>query len=268
MHINTFDHYQTRESLIHSLDPRVKVVVTILFILSNVLLLDGAWLALGLSWGLLLLSSVLARLRLVFLITRSWVALPFALAAVTVIFSTPGDALTRIGVGSWLLTVTDAGFVRFLSILLRSWLSVQMAILLTATTQFPDLIHALRHLRVPKIIVSTISFMYRYLFVLSDEAMRLMRARTARSAQALSQNSRPGGSVRWRAKVAGGMSGQLFLRSYERSERVYNAMLSRGYRGEYLTLNPHDMRWVDWAVASVALLTLLLIQIVGHLLTY
>jgi cobalt/nickel transport system permease protein len=268
MHINTFDHYQMRDSLIHTLDPRIKVVVTILFILSNVLLPDGAWMALGLSWGLLLLSSALARLSPVFLITRSWAALPFALAAVTVMFSTPGDALTRIEVGPWLLTATDAGFVRFLSILVRSWLSVQMAILLTATTQFPDLIHALRHLRVPKILVATILFMYRYLFVLSDEALRLMRARAARSAQALTHDSQPGGSIWWRAKVAGNMSGQLFLRSYERSERVYDAMMARGYRGEYLTLNPHDMRWVDWAVAGVALLSLLLIQIVGLLFTY
>jgi cobalt/nickel transport system permease protein len=264
MHINTFDQYQRRDSLIHSLDPRIKVVVTVLFILSNVLLPDGAWLALGLSWGLLLLSSSLARLSPAFLITRSWVALPFALAAVTVLFSTPGDALIRVDIGARLLTVTDAGFVRFMSILIRSWLSVQMAILLTATTQFPDLIHALRHLWVPNVLVATISFMYRYLFVLSDEALRLIRARTARSAQTLIDDSRPGGSVIWRAKVAGGMGGQLFLRSYERSERVFNAMLARGYRGEYLTLNPHDMRRVDWAAAGFALLTLLLIQIVGY----
>jgi len=265
VHINTFDHYQRRESLIHTTDPRVKVVVTVLFILSSALLPDGAWLALGLSWGMVLLGSLAARLSPVFLIARSWVALPFALAAVTLIFSTPGEALTRVDAGPWLLIITDAGLVRFLSVLMRSWVSVQAAILLTATTPFPDLVHALRHMRVPGILVATISFMYRYLFVLSDEAVRLLRARAARSAKAPAGGERPGGSVRWRAKVAGGMGGQLFLRSYERSERVYNAMLARGFRGEFLTLNPHVMNWMDWLKGGIVCAMLLGIQVAAHL---
>ena len=73
--------------------------------------------------------------------------------------------------------------------------------------------------------MATISFMYRYLFVLVDEAMRLQTARDARSVGA-------GRTLFWRAKVLGGMIGCLFIRSYERSERIYAAMLSRGYAGE------------------------------------
>jgi cobalt/nickel transport system permease protein len=265
VHINTFDHYQRRDSLIHATDPRVKVVVTVLFILSSALLPDGAWLALGLSWGMLVLGGILARLSPLFLIARSWVALPFALAAVTLIFSTPGEAIANIDIGPWLLVVTDAGMVRFLSVVLRSWISVQGAILLTATTPFPDLVHALRHLRIPGILVATISFMYRYLFVLGDEATRLLRARAARSAKAPTEEGRTGGSVLWRAKIAGGMGGQLFLRSYERSERVYNAMLARGFRGEFLTLNPHVMGGMDWLKGGLASAMLLGIQIAAHL---
>jgi cobalt/nickel transport system permease protein len=183
MQTNTFDRYQEGKSPIHQLDPRVKVVVTVLFILSNVLLPDGAWLAFLLAWGLILLTSVLAGLGLDYAIKRSFVALPFALAAVTVIFNLPGKPLFTWDLGPWQLVATDVGMVRFASIVVRTWLSVQMAILLTATTQFPDLTHALHHLRVPKLLVAIISFMYRYLFVLTDEAMRLMRAREARSAR-------------------------------------------------------------------------------------
>jgi cobalt/nickel transport system permease protein len=158
--------------------------------------------------------------------------------------------------------MTDAGLIRFVSIVVRSWLSVQMAILLTATTRFPDLIHALRHLRLPQPLVSTISFLYRYLFVLTDETVRLLRAREARSARPAGGGG--GGSVAWRARVAGNMAGQLFLRSYERSDRVYNAMLARGYAGQLLTLNPHVMRNQDWVVGALAVMILLLLQVISR----
>jgi cobalt/nickel transport system permease protein len=262
VHINTFDRYETQESLIHHLDPRVKVVVTVLFILSNVLLPDGAWLAFLLSWGIILWVNWLANLKLSYAFKRSFIAVPFALAAVTSIFTLAGQPVFTLNLGSWQLVATDTGLIRFSSIVIRSWLSVQMAILLTATTQFPDLMHALRHLRLPQVLVAVVSFTYRYLFVLSDEAMRLMRAREARSARP--GPGKGGGSLVWRARVAGNMVGQLFLRSYERSERVYNAMVARGYKGHFYTLNPHVMRPHDWVSGGIALTLLLVVQIVGQ----
>jgi len=262
MHIDTFDRYQQRASLIHQLDPRVKVVVALLFIVSNSLLPDGAWPAFVASWSMVLLIGYLARLSAGYAFKRSFIALPFALAAVTVIFTTPGTALTGWTWGSHSFTITGAGLTRFASIVVRSWLSVQMAILLTAVTQFPDLMHAFRHLRLPHVLISIISFMYRYLFVMADEAGRLMRARAARSARPAGGGG--GGSLRWRAGVAGGMVGQLLLRSFERSDRVYNAMLARGYQGRLLTMNPHIMTANDWLTGGVALLLIGLIQLTGH----
>lgn len=264
MHINTFDHYQTLESPIHRLDPRVKVVVTVLFVISNVLLPDGAWLAFACGWIFILIISRLAHLGLKFVITRSLVALPFALAAITAVFTLPGEPVVALQIGPWTVVATDAGLLRFSSIMLRSWISVQAAIILTATTPFPDLIHALRHLKIPNILVSTVSFMYRYLFVLSDETLRLMRAREARSARTTA-GAKSGGSIVWRAKIAGNMAGQLFLRSYERSERVYNAMLSRGYYGTLLTLNPHIMQKSDWTWGALALVIIGAIQVISRI---
>lgn len=262
LHVNTFDRYQARRSVVHQLDPRVKVVVTILFILSNVLLPDGAWLAFGLAWGGILLINVLARLPLLYAFKRSFVALPFALAAVTIMFTLPGQPLATFHFGPWTLTLTDAGLIRFVSIVIRSWLSVQVAILLVATTQFPDLMHALRHLRMPQILVAVVSFTYRYLFVLSDEVTRMLRARDARSARLAGHRS--GGSLLWRARIAGHMIGQLFLRSYERSERIYNAMVARGYRGHFYTLNPHAMKSGDWLLGGVAVLAVIMLQWIGR----
>ncbi len=262
MHANTFDRYQEGSSLVHQLDPRVKVLAAILFILSNVLLPDGAWTAFAVAWGVVLLAGFLAQLHPGYLFKRSFIALPFALAAVTVLFTIPGTAVTTFTLFSRPVTISDAGLIRFASIVIRSWLSVQGAIWLTATTPFPDLMHALRHLHVPQLLTSIISFMYRYLFVLADEAGRLLRAREARSAAPL--NGKGGGRLLWRAKVAGSMVGQLFLRSFERSERVYNAMLARGYRGQLLTMTPHEMVAQDWWGLVTAVSLLVLVQITGY----
>jgi cobalt/nickel transport system permease protein len=262
MHSDAFDRYHDTQSFIHRLDPRVKVVVTLAFILSNALLPDGAWLAFGLAWLYLLCANVLSNLGPGFTFRRSFVALPFALVAVTVLFSIPGKPLSTFHFIFWDLTITDAGLLRFVSIVIRSWLSVQMAILLVGTARFPDIVHALEHLRVPTILTTIISFLYRYLFVLVDEVFRLLRAREARSAAAA--GSRSGGSVVWRAQVAGNMAGQLFLRSYERSDRVYNAMLSRGYTGHLMTINPHVLRRVDYVTTALALVCILGVQWIGR----
>ena len=263
MHASEFDRYRQGDSLLHMLDARVKVLVTVAYILSNVLLPDGAWLAFGLAWLLLLYCNWLSGLGPGFTLKRSFVALPFALAALTAIFSIPGQPLAHWQLGGLTLVPTDAGLLRFASVVVRSWLSVQMAILLVAVTAFPDIIHALGHLHLPAILVTIIAFLYRYLFVLTDEVLRLLRARQARSAGR--PGVRAGGSLGWRARVAGNMAGQLFLRSYERSDRIYNAMLSRGYRGQLQTMHTGKVRSADWLVASVVLAALVMMQVLGRL---
>ena len=262
MHADAFDRYHHGHSLIHQLDPRVKVVVTIAFIISNAVLPDGAWIAFALAWAFLLLANALAKLGLGFTFRRSFIALPFALIAVTVLFSIPGEPLYTFRLFMSTVTITDAGVLRFVSIVIRSWLSVQMAILLVATTEFPKVVHALNHLRIPTIITVIILFLYRYLFVLSDEVLRLLRARQARSAVVPGRSS--GGTVAWRARIVGHMAGQLFLRSYERSDRIYNAMLSRGYKGELMTMHPHTYQRRDVMIGILSVLGLILMQIVGR----
>jgi len=252
--------YQAQHSPLHRLDPRVKVVLTVLIIVSNILLPDGAWLGLILTWTFLLLSAQLSRVGIGFLLSRSLIVLPFALAAATILISTPGDPLWELP--RLQVTITTAGLIRFSTIMLRSWISVQAAILLSATTPFPDLIHALRHLKMPSVLVSTISFMYRYLFVLIGEARRLLRARTSRSAAGPDGGRKK--SLSWSARTAGSMVGQLFLRSVERSERIYQAMQVRGYRGQLLTLNPHRMKPRDWMILLSVTVFLLLVQVLTY----
>lgn len=255
--------YQAQHSPIHHLDPRVKVILSVLLIISNGLLPEGSWLGLALTGTFLLFVAQLSRIGIRFLFSRSMSVLPFALAAGTTLFSTAGKELASL---PWpALTVTDRGVIRFGTIMLRSWISIQAAILLSATTPFPDLIHALRHLKIPAVLVSMISFMYRYLFVLTDEAHRLLRARASRSAADPAYKA--GGKAYWNVRSAGNMVGQLFLRSMERSERIYQAMQMRGYQGHLLTLNPHQMKPSDWAVllgSSIFMLGVLGLSLISY----
>jgi cobalt/nickel transport system permease protein len=158
--------------------------------------------------------------------------------------------------GSLTLTATHEGLLRFLSIALKSWISVQAAVLLAGVTPFPALLAALRALRVPPLLVAIFSLMWRYLFVLVDEALRLLRARQARSGHSDLPGLKPGGSLPWRAAVAGGMAGSLFLRAFERSDRIYMAMLARGYDGEVRTEPLARFSAANWLILAGSLLLL------------
>ena len=243
MHFDLADHYQARSSLIHQLDARVKVIVTVATVLALSLLPEGSWWGFAAIGFFILAVILIARLELRFVWSRSIIALPFVLAAVVLPFTIPGPELGRLPLLGW--TVTRPGWIRFVSILLRSWLAVQMAILLTSTSRFDQILWALAKLGLPKTLVATLGFMYRYLFLLGDEALRLLRARSARSAQGLSANKV---SLLWQGQVAGHMVGSLFLRSLERSERVYAAMLARGYDGQARMMQTTVLRKVDWWV--------------------
>jgi cobalt/nickel transport system permease protein len=188
------------------------------------------------------------------------IALPFALAAFPLILTVQEQIIASFTIGPLYLTVSAEGFRRFITIMAGSWLSVQVALLLAFTTPFHDLVDALRELHVPRIMVSIISFMYRYLAVLSDEGSRMLRARDARSAAGVGN---AGGSIRWRATVTGRMVGSLFLRAYERSERIYAAMQARGFEGEFRHLRARALRRTEVAWLFVLLGMLAVYEVIA-----
>jgi cobalt/nickel transport system permease protein len=152
-----------------------------------------------------------------------------------------------------MLTFTESGLAQFISIALKSWISVQAAIVLAASTPFPELLMAMRAVKVPRLLVAIFGLMWRYLFVLADEALRLMRARAARSGHADLPATKPGGSITWRARVTGQMAGSLFIRALERSDRIYMAMVSRGYDGEVRTLHLPVIKPTHWLILITSL---------------
>jgi cobalt/nickel transport system permease protein len=259
LHFDLSDQYFHRQSVVHQLDPRVKVVATLLYILAVGVTPEGVWWAFLVQFGLLLMVILLADLSIFYTIRRSFIAAPFILAALAVPFTTEGPVLFQIPGLEW--TITQTGLIRLGSILFRAWLAVQAAILLGATTRVPDMFWALEALRLPRPLIATIRFMYRYLFVLADEALRMLRARASRSSK-IRGVAKP--SMIWQGKVTGSMVGSLFLRSIERSERIYNAMLSRGYDGQMRSLIRFEMGQMDWTFICSVGLCLSLVQIFAN----
>ena len=240
----------------------MKFILTIAGILVISLLPMGSFLAMAIIWLALVACSATAGLGPFRLSRSAVIALPFAIAALPLIFTVQAEIIATISIGPLDLTVSAEGIRRFLTILLGSWLSVQVALLLAFTTPFHDLVDGLRELRVPRIIIAIISFMYRYLAVLTDEGARMLRARDARSGGV---DGRSGGSIRWRATVTGRMVGSLFLRAYERSERIYAAMQARGFEGEFRHLRARALRRTELAWLFLLLALFALYEVIAFL---
>ena len=265
MHVHFLDPYVHRRSPIHALDARVKLVLSLAFILTTSLVPLQVWPVYILLFSIILSVEVVSELGVGYVLRRSVLALPFVLAALPVIFTLEGTPLFTFRLGAWTLAASAQGLERFASIALKSWISIQAAIVLASSTPFPDLLVAMRAVGVPRLMVAVFGLMWRYLFVLVDEVLRLVRARAARSGETGMPGVRSGGSLAWRARVAGGMAGSLFLRAFERSDRIYNAMLARGYTGQLRTLNPHVMKSSDWFFAIISAALILMLQLIGRL---
>jgi cobalt/nickel transport system permease protein len=119
-----------------------------------------------------------------------------------------------------------------MTIVTKSLFSIVAMILLTTTIPFSRIINALGLLKCPRMIILILSFMYRYVFVIGDEFMKMRQAKLSRSV-----------NMPWKQeiKTLANMLGVLFIRSYERGEYVYLAMCSRGFRGVPVN-SPHDFR--------------------------
>lgn len=225
------ESYQNIQSPIHKLNSRVKIILVLAYILALNLLPQNAWPGFILYLSLIIAAGLLSKVEPVRLLKRSLVAIPFVLSALPLVFWGPAPHVPWNVLSIFSIPISPTGAERCVSIIIKAWLSIVAAVILTATTDSQSLISGFRQLRVPAILISIAELMWRYLFVMVDEVMRLIRARNSRST-VVNHGHHAGGSVFWRAGVTGNMAGSLFLRSIERSERVYAAMLSRGYNGE------------------------------------
>jgi len=231
------DQYSDRDSVVHRLDPRTKFLAALLFILVVGILPPDAWPAFAFCFLLVATLILLSKLPVLFVLKRSLVIVPFVLLiSLFIPFIKEGEVAGSYNIWLWQVQVTYSGLQVLSNILVKAWLSILSLILLTSTTKLPHLLKGLAQLGLPRVMTMILSFMYRYIFILVDEVMRMRQARDSRNF---------GGRRLWQIRTIGSMIGTLFLRSYERGERVYAAMVARGFDGQSRTLDRLDFKRAD-----------------------
>jgi cobalt/nickel transport system permease protein len=208
--------------VVHSLPSHAKIVGAIVFILFSVATPITRWQAFIGYFGLLMLVVAYAKIPFPLVFKRSLIEIPFVFFALLMPFFGTGE---RFEVGS--LQLYREGLIAGAGILTKGTLGVITAIILSTSTTAREILRGLERLKLPKLLVQIASFMLRYVNVVNAEMERMKVARESRGFEAT-------GIKHW--KVLATAAGALFIRSYERGERVHLAMLSRGYEG---TL-PHD----------------------------
>jgi cobalt/nickel transport system permease protein len=229
---------------LHRLPAHAKLVGLLLLVLAAVGIPAGEWgllaLALLVAVGLLLSTRIPVRL----LAPRLAVETPFVIFALVLPFIATGPR-TRVGP----VLVSEPGLVAAGTLLAKATVGVVCGVAFASTTQPRDLVRALHALRVPNPLVQILSFMVRYLSVVGQELSRMRVARESRGFHAR-------GVRAWPALASS--AGALFLRSYERGERVHLAMLSRGYSGRLPDVQPLHATPTWWLLALVPAATLAL----------
>ncbi|RKY32071.1 MAG: cobalt ECF transporter T component CbiQ [Candidatus Omnitrophota bacterium] len=253
MHHAYLDEYTDLNSLIHRLDPRIKTIILFTFIIFIIMTKPGIFLSFACYALILMVLILFSRIPFGFILKKSLVVIPFVLLiSISIPFIKNGRIIADYTLGNFKLRVTYEGLMSFFTILAKSYLSLLCMIILITTTKFSELLKAFQALKLPRIITLILSFMYRYIFVLQDELMKMQQAKESRSI----------GSSRWfHIKTLSNMIAVLFIRAYERAESVYLAMCSRGFRGEMRTINRFEIKTKDLFFLFIIIALLLSVKI-------
>ena len=247
------DHlYLHRHTYIHELAPHLKIVAAFVFLFIAVLTPANQYESFAGYFVLIIGLILMSELPFKTVLRRMVVEVPFVLFAVLMPFLGRGPYIDVMG-----LTVSEPGLVAGIAILIKSSIGVLVSILLSSTTTVREILHGLSHLKVPALLINIATFMLRYSAVVTDELHRMKTARESRGFIAK-------GPKDW--KVVAQAAGALFIRSYERGERVHLAMLSRGFSGEMPRANHSVAATQDWLQVFLLPLFAILILAIGSVL--
>lgn len=204
-------------SPVHRAPAHLKVVALVLFMLVVVATPGSLWPAFA-AYAVIVASVIaLSRVPVTYLAPRMLIEVPFVVFAVLLPFVSTGPR-TEV----WGVSVSEAGLVAAGALLMKGTIGVASALTLAATTEPDDLLRGLQRLRVPDLLVQIAGFMVRYLDVVTGDLRRMLTSMRSRGCDPRSPRHWP---------TLARSLGALFIRSYERGERVHLAMLSRGYTG-------------------------------------
>ncbi|MFH2068758.1 MAG: cobalt ECF transporter T component CbiQ [Candidatus Omnitrophota bacterium] len=234
------DEYASKKGFLQSLDPRIKTVTFLLFLV-QILFTKNIFILLCL-YAISILLACFSKIRLGFFLKRTWVFIPlFSLfIAFPAIFSifTPGEPLTTVKMAGLTLTITRQGLSGAALFVARVITSVSFVVLLSITTKHFELLRVLRIFGIPQVFVMTLGMCYRYIFLFVGIIENTY----------LAVKSRVGTKVRSKKgqRIVASNIASLWQHSHQLNEDVYQAMLSRGYNGESFVLNNFKAGLRDW----------------------
>jgi cobalt/nickel transport system permease protein len=221
--ITSMEQSYRASGILQKINPLVKVV-SLGSLIVTALMVDNLislfFLAIVVT-SLALVTKVSVR---IFIYRSTFIPIFALIISLPLIFLGSGDI---IAIGWFGLSISSEGLLRMLTFTGRVWVSVATLVLLTSTTEFAVLVQVLRSLRAPRFLIAMIFMTYRYLFLTLHEVYRLLLAKESRTF--IKKRNLNLGTLR----SLGNLFGSLFIRAYERSERVYLAMVARGYVGLY-----------------------------------
>lgn len=237
-------------SPVHRLPAHVKIVGAVVMVLAVVATPRTAFVVFGLHLLVLVGVWVVARLPPGWLAARALIEAPFVVLAVLLPFFATGPRTEL-----WGLSLSVDGLLAGWNILVKGTLGVLVSVTLAATTPLRDLVAGLSRLRVPAMVCVIATLMLRYLEVIAAEARRMRLARVSRGHDP---------RFLWQIGPTVRGVGTLFLRSYERGERVHLAMLARGYTGTMPAFGAVAADRREWAGALLPAVAAIGLAVVGY----
>jgi cobalt/nickel transport system permease protein len=224
------------DSVVHRLPAETKVVATFAFVVAVVLTPPHALWAFGLDAVAVVAVVGLARLPLATVLRRLRIEVPFLAFAVFLPIVGGAPRVEVLG-----LPLSSPGLWAAWNIVVKGTLGVLASVVLSSSTPVVELLAGLERLRVPRVLTAVAGFMVRYLDVIVGEAGRMRVARLSRADDP---------RWLWQARSTAASAGTLFVRSYERGERVHLAMCARGFTGTMPPLHEHDAPAAAWCTAA------------------
>ena len=245
--------YVHEHSPVHNLPPQVKIAAAVTFVFAVALTpREGVW-AFAIYAATVAMLILISKVGFGFVLIRLAGVLPFIAFAFLIPFIASGEPVEVLGV-----SVSRDGLWASWNILAKATIGASTSIVLAGTTEVPDLLTGMNRLRVPSVFTSIAGFMVRYLGLIVDEIGRMRVAMTSR-----------GYDPRWlwQAKPIAASAGAMFIRSYERGERVHAAMVARGYSGEMPQLRRRDPTVQEWLAAGALPLLGITVMVIAMVVT-
>lgn len=241
MHLPEIDKYANLNSIFHSWDPRIKIV-SFSFLIFSIALLPKL-LPACLGFIIAVIFVFMSRIPFVFVLKHlRWVMLFVIFFLIVMPLTAGGEEIVKLG----FITISWKGLKLALLISLRAISICLLIFPMIGTTRFHKSLKALQKLRLPDKLIQMIMFTYRYIFLFIEELRRMFIALEARLFKKRTD-------IRT-FKMIGNLTGMLFVRGFERTQSVYNAMVSRGYKGSLRTLDEFQLCRKDFIKAFLVLI--------------